>query len=57
MTALTIAVSSNNLAVAKLLLNNGANRDLRTIKGLTALDIAKTNNNVTMVDLLGSTAR
>jgi ankyrin repeat protein len=54
MTALTIAVSSNQLAIAKILLDNGADKNIRTINGLTVLDIAETNKNGAMEELLGN---
>lgn len=43
-TALIMAVAYNNLEMVKLLVNNGADVNHKLINGLTALDIARSNN-------------
>ncbi len=53
-TALIIAVAYNNLEMVKLLVNNGADINHKLVNGLTALDIARSNNYAEIVEFLSS---
>lgn len=53
LTPLHFAVQSNAIDVVILLITAGADIDLETEDELTALDIARNNNNEEMVSLLG----
>jgi ankyrin repeat protein len=51
-TALMDAVTRNHLAVAKVLIDGGANTSIRGHDDMNAIDIAKMNGNQKMIDLL-----
>ena len=53
-TALMYAVASGNIEVVELLLNNGADKNLKTTKDNTALYFAEKNNFASIINLLKS---
>ncbi|WP_457743910.1 ankyrin repeat domain-containing protein [Sulfurimonas sp.] len=51
-TALMAAACYGRVAIAKILLENGADKDIRDMKGFTALDFARKMNKKSILELL-----